>query len=548
MRVTKNSRAARRFDGVLWLAVLLLCAASAAALQFCLARGYLLYYGDAEAHLNIARRVFDSRTPGAEQLGTVWLPLPHLLMLPLVRHDALWRTGLAGALPSAAAFVVAGAFLFAAVRRLFGLAAACAATGILATNPNLLYLQSTPMTEALFLASLCALLYFMVVYRDNHALWAPAAAGVAGCAGALIRYESWFLLPFAAAYFAVAGKRQIAAGVLFSLIALLGPLSWLAHNRFYFSDALYFYRGPYSPRAIQGGADYPGRHDWMKACIYYLTAARLCTGMPLFVIGFVGAAAAMLRRAYWPILFLALPPVFYVWSMHSSEGSPIFVPQLWPHSYYNTRYGMAWLPFAAVCVAALVAAARRFRSVLAVALVLLAVSPWLVRRELDAVVTWKESQVNSGARRAWTGRAARILSGAYRSGAGIFTSFGDLTAVYRSAGIRLEETVTGDNGPLWLGPTQRPDLFLREEWAVVMGGDPVQTAINRANRAGPYYMMVARIAEKNAPVIEIYRRSLPARFYADPIHQSPRGEERFPADVGEPSSGRRIAGHRARDL
>src|SRR4051812_19767499 len=48
------------------------------------ANGWILYYGDAEAHLNIARRVIDSRTPGYEQIGTVWLPLPHVLMLPFV--------------------------------------------------------------------------------------------------------------------------------------------------------------------------------------------------------------------------------------------------------------------------------------------------------------------------------------------------------------------------------------------------------------------------------------------------------------------------------
>ena len=36
---------------------------------------------------NIARRIVDSRTPGWYQLGTTWLPLPHLLMMPLVRND-----------------------------------------------------------------------------------------------------------------------------------------------------------------------------------------------------------------------------------------------------------------------------------------------------------------------------------------------------------------------------------------------------------------------------------------------------------------------------
>ena len=49
-----------------------------------LQHGDLLLYGDAVAHINIARRVFDSRTPGLLQLGTVWLPLPHLLMVPFL--------------------------------------------------------------------------------------------------------------------------------------------------------------------------------------------------------------------------------------------------------------------------------------------------------------------------------------------------------------------------------------------------------------------------------------------------------------------------------
>ncbi len=124
------------------------------AVWFFYSRGWLLYYGDAEAHLNIARRIVDKLTPGYDQIGTVWLPLPHWLMLPLARIDELWRSGLAGAIPSAACFVLAGASLFAAVRRVFeSTAAAVAATALFALNPNLLYLQSTAMTEAVFLAA-----------------------------------------------------------------------------------------------------------------------------------------------------------------------------------------------------------------------------------------------------------------------------------------------------------------------------------------------------------------------------------------------------------
>jgi hypothetical protein len=548
MRDTGNSRTPRRSDRALLLVVPLLICLSVAGVGFCWSRGYTLYYGDAESRLNHARRILDSRTPGPEQIGSPWLPLPHLLMLPFASNDPLWHNGLAGAIPSAGAYVLAGAFLFAAARRLFGTAAAAGAAAVFALNPNLLYLQATPMTEALFLASLTAVLYFIVRYRERQSLWTAALAGAATCAGTLTRYEAWFLLPFAAAYFAFGGRRpRLLAGAVFGLVAMLGPLAWLAHNAFYFSDPLYFYRGPYSHRAIQGDAPYPGKNDWLQAWHYFGAAGRLCIGLPLFLLGFAGAVAAMIRRVYWPVSFLALPLMFYVWSMHSSRA-PIFVPELWPHSYYNTRYGMAWLPFAALCAAALVAfVPARFRGAAAMLLPIAALAPW-ARLDGASVVTWKESEVNSAARRAWTGEAARILAAGYRPGAGIFTTFSDITGVYRTARIPLRETLTDGNGPYYLGPSRRPDLFLREEWAVVFGGDPVQTAINRSNRAGPYYMLTARIAVDSAPVVEIWRRSLPAKFYANPVHQSPRGEERFSVDVGRRNAQRGTGRDRAGDL
>jgi len=65
-------------------ALSVLAALSAAAVSWFHGQGFLLYYGDAQAHLNIARRLIDSRTPNYEQIGTVWLPLPHLMMLPFV--------------------------------------------------------------------------------------------------------------------------------------------------------------------------------------------------------------------------------------------------------------------------------------------------------------------------------------------------------------------------------------------------------------------------------------------------------------------------------
>ncbi len=497
------------------LAFVLLAALSAAAVLWCFRSGYLYYYGDAEAHLNIARRMVDSRTPGYEQIGSVWLPLPHLLIVPLVRHDALWQNGLAGAIPSAAAFVLAGVFLFAAVRRVFGASGpAWVATAVFALNPNLLYLQSTPMTEPLFLACLMALLYCTVVFGETQSRLALAGAAVANVAASLTRYEGWFLIPFVTAYVLAAAKnRRFAAAVFYGLIASLGPLYWLAHNRYFYSDFLFFFNGPYSARAIQGDASYPGLHDWNKALLYFREAARLCAGTPLFWLGLAGVAAALVRRAFWAVLLLALPPVFYIWSVHSSR-TPIFVPTLWPNSHYNSRYGVSLLPLLALGAAGLAALlpgrARRWG---AMAIVAAAMAPWALHPRPDAWITWKESKLNSEARRAWTQQAAAYLRPRYRAGAGVFTGFGDLTGIYRAMPIPLRETLTGDNNPQFMAAFARPDLFLWEEWAIAMAGDPVQTVVTRARRpypGYPEYTLVNRIVVKGAPVIEIYRRFTPA--------------------------------------
>jgi hypothetical protein len=59
-------------------------------------QGLTLSHYDAKAHLVVARRVIDSITPGWQQIGAVWLPLPHLLNLLPVQVDALYRTGVSG--------------------------------------------------------------------------------------------------------------------------------------------------------------------------------------------------------------------------------------------------------------------------------------------------------------------------------------------------------------------------------------------------------------------------------------------------------------------
>src|SRR5271170_4660764 len=95
-----------RWDRETTLVGQLAAGASLLAFLFYFRRGDLLLFGDAVAHINIARRVFDSQTPGLLQLGTVWLPLPHLLMIPFIWSNAMWQSGSGGSIASMIAYVL----------------------------------------------------------------------------------------------------------------------------------------------------------------------------------------------------------------------------------------------------------------------------------------------------------------------------------------------------------------------------------------------------------------------------------------------------------
>src|SRR5690348_11458987 len=157
-----------RRDALDYLILALAAAAlSILALEYYYKHNAILLYGDAVAHINIARRVFDSRTPGIFQLGTVWLPLPHLLDIPFVINDRLWQTGVGGSIVSMAAYVAGSIGIFRLVRGMASRLAAWTAAIIYALNPNLIYMQATPMTESLYLAFFVwAVVYFSEFARD----------------------------------------------------------------------------------------------------------------------------------------------------------------------------------------------------------------------------------------------------------------------------------------------------------------------------------------------------------------------------------------------
>lgn len=163
-----------------------------AAALFYAHAGLTLSHYDARAHLVVARRIIDSLTPGWQQVGAVWLPLPHLLNMLPVQVDWFYRTGASAVAISVASTGIAAWALASLILRGSGSrSGAAAAVAIFVLNPNILYLQSTPMTEPLLFATTTAALALTAAWIASGAARWPHAAGGMLAAACLTRYEAW---------------------------------------------------------------------------------------------------------------------------------------------------------------------------------------------------------------------------------------------------------------------------------------------------------------------------------------------------------------------
>src|SRR3989304_7910456 len=173
--------------------VLLLSAISVICFVVYFQNGLGLAYNDARSHLDIGRRVVEGLKPGLAQLGSVWLPLPHLLMILTIWNDFMWHSGLAGAIVSMISFVATGALIYLFLKHLeIGIFGRFLGVVIFAANINVLYLQSTAMTELLLLATMTAGVYYLLRwYKEDNTLFLIKAAFWI-MLSTLVRYDGGF--------------------------------------------------------------------------------------------------------------------------------------------------------------------------------------------------------------------------------------------------------------------------------------------------------------------------------------------------------------------
>lgn len=477
------------------------------ALVVCYTRGYILLYGDAVAHLGIARRILDSRHPGLAQLGGVWLPLPHLLMVPFVQKMQWWQNGLAGAWPSQFCYVLGVAGFYRLSRRMLLPRWAFVATAFYALNPNLLYLSTTAMTEPLFLALLIWLTLLTVECVEAiQAAEIPAVQlrlvwiALLIFAAVFTRYDGWI---FGAVIWLILTvllwrRKKLfvsvsAAWTLCTIITVAGPLLWLAYNQHYFHDPLDFIRGPYSAAAIErktsppGAPHYRGWHNLGWALIFYTRTAQVDaaaweTGFAVLAAS-LGGLALMLRRgvlAWRAALLLWLPLPFYLYSI--AYGSvPIFIPELYPHSFYNARYGMELLPALALFPVLVFAALERrwsashplaARLLPTIVLALAALNSIAMMYFVPLVL--KEAKVNSTTRVPFEQAVASQLE-SFPVGDPILMSSSDHIGAIQQAGIPLKQMLTEGDRDSWQAALAAPAE--KAAYVVALAGDPVAAAI-----------------------------------------------------------------------
>ena len=504
---------------------------------FYLKAGDVLLYGDAVAHINIARRVFDSKTPGLLQLGTVWLPLQHLLMIPFLISMSLWRSGAGGSIPSMVAYVFGVVGIFRLTRCALSAsnlpdgvarAAAWIAALIYAANPNLMYMQSTAMGETVYLAFfIWAVVYFCESVHGNPAALTRCGLCLAGAS--LTRYDGWFLsVAMAVVMLALSMTRgRVAlqghvsddkAGALapspvirFLLIAAAAPALWLAYNAIVYRNPLEFENGPYSAKAIEGRTQsagnpgHPGSGNPLVAATYFLKAGEdnvaanewLQRAWLLLVLGAVLTPVILYRmessrpfaRSAWPLAFLLIPVPFYALSI-AYGGVPIFVPQWWPFSHYNVRYGLQLLPVFCASIAILVSFAFRsnwnWRLRFASVLVLLAFVLASYSRVWRAgPICLEEAEINMKTRNQLEIQLSTWLE-RLPPDATLLMYVGDHVGAVERAGIPLRNTINEGNHRVWKQPTDPEGLWERAladppkyaDYVLAFEGDPVWQAVH----------------------------------------------------------------------
>lgn len=504
-----------------WTTAILLIASFCALVStyFSFINGTIIAYGDAESHLNISKRVVDSLTPGFSQLGGIWLPIPHLLMVPFVSYDPLWRTGLAGSLISGISYIIAGLFLYKLILLItnnkhasfFGFL-------VFALNPNILYMQTTPMTEIPLIMFFILSTYFFIKFLKNNNLFLNLIfAAFFGFCATLSRYDGWFLIAIEGAIlgflFIIKLKERpqwFGRIILFSTLAFFGIFLWLLWDYLILGDPLYFSNSPFSAKSQQQGwlarGELPTYHNIGLSFLYYLVTSINNIGLFIAGTSMFGLVTYLLFTKGWnklfiPLLFL-IPFIFYVITLYMGQ-SVIFTPELVPENFewnlFNVRYGIMMVPFSAFFIGYLYSLRYKTVKILLIG-VLLIQSIFFITGKADIVTLADGTRGLSGTK---LPDAQNWITKNYDNGLVLMDDFARTFSVVRST-IPMQQIIYIGNKPYWEESLIEPERYAK--WVVMQENDTIWTEINnRPERRDRLYKYFQRVY--TSPNILIFKRN-----------------------------------------
>jgi Dolichyl-phosphate-mannose-protein mannosyltransferase len=517
-----------------WLVATFLtsCITSIVSLWYFFHNHQILLIGDTYSHVLIARRLLDNLTPGVAQLGGIWLPLPHLLMLPFIWNDYLWRTGLAGSFVSMPCYATAALYLFLAARRLtHNSPASFVGTLLFILNPNILYLQATPLSELVLITALVMAVYYFLAWAQEDKLkylvWAAAATFLA----TLARYDAWLLLPVFLFLIAVIGKLKhlpwahIESNLLaFGSLGGLGIVLWLLWCGIIFGDPLYFQHSSYSSQGQQQNLIrlhllFTYHNLWQSLRTFALDS-MLNVGAIAFVLATVAVVIFYLRRRITPDMLAAsaflVPFAFYVLSLYTGQAA-LFVPGASPSlahtarnlTNYNARYGAQMVAPAAFFLSTLVARWPRGRAniIPQVILSVTIVAQSIIITASGGIISLQEGQYGLDCAQLhplvvylaehYTG--GRILEDTYS--AGTYSLDADV-------GVDFKNVIYEGSGEFWDQALRNPAVVV--DWVIANprdGGDPVARHINVASAA--FLSQFSLVAQEAGGLSLYHRNGLP---------------------------------------
>jgi hypothetical protein len=330
-----------------------------------------LPYADAISRLNIARKVVDNITPGLTQVGNVWLPLPQIMMLPFIWNNYLWHSGIAGYIMSGSMFVLCGLFIYKSAKLITNsIIGSLCSLGIFALNINILYLQTTAMSESIFMTSLAATIYFFLLWFQTKKQSHLILAAISVSAMTLIRYEGLaVLIPslgmvFAYSYISDRKYHNAESNIwLYSMVACLGFALWTLFLAVIFGDPLYW-RTYYATPQATGGAEkaFTQAKPFLSAVWQYFTSFVWMIGIVPTIFAIVGTILmgiyCWLKKS-WLFMPLLLPlGIFLFMVLTLMRNTPIVQPDFNISTIisgstslstgFNIRYGILLLPWVAI--------------------------------------------------------------------------------------------------------------------------------------------------------------------------------------------------------